>query len=91
MHFVMAAVLSLLVHQAFIPLFDRVERAETRIGVFNPVLMVLAVGCIADELMQAYFPTRNFHLLDMAASLAGLLAGFVVYLCIYEIHKRREC
>ncbi|WP_194842622.1 VanZ family protein [Endozoicomonas sp. OPT23] len=72
MHFAMACVLSFLAHLAF---------PASRFRLVTPVLMILVLGCVTDELLQYYLPTRHFNLYDFAASLLGLIAGY----CIFHI------
>lgn len=66
MHFLMAGVLPLLCLPA-VP-----ERYQK--GKVNPVIFLLLLGCIADELLQYFIPSRNFSVWDAAASCAGVLS-----------------
>ncbi|MGI9277751.1 MAG: VanZ family protein [Endozoicomonas sp.] len=42
---------------------------------FSPVFLILIFGCLLDELLQQYIPTRHFSWLDFLASFSGLVIG----------------
>lgn len=65
MHFVLAGIMSILCLLAVPEHFQQ--------GMVNPVILLLLVGCIADELFQYYIPSRNFSIWDAVASCAGVL------------------
>ena len=65
MHFVMAGIMSMLCLLA-VP-----ERYQH--GIVNPVTLFLMTGCIVDELLQYFIPSRGFSVWDAASSCAGVL------------------
>lgn len=65
MHFIMAGIMSLL---CLLAVPERFQRNKP-----NPVIMVLLMGCIIDEFLQYFIPSRNFSVWDAVASCAGVL------------------
>ena len=71
MHFVMAFVLSLLVHLASPEIYYR-----------GQLLLLLLIGCATDECLQLFLPLRSFNLLDFLATFAGLLLAALPFMVI---------
>ena len=82
MHLLMALILSLLWHLAFIP--------KRRRHFLNPVLIFLVLGCIGDELLQYLLPARHFSLWDASASLGGVFLGYAAVAFFYSILPPRS-
>ena len=82
MHLLMALILSLLWHLAFIP--------KRRRHFLNPVLIFLVLGCIGDELLQYLLPARHFSLWDASASLGGVFLGYAAVAFFHSILPTRS-
>ena len=82
MHFVLAALLSLLACFAS----EQVFRLKTSKRILT-ILATLSACLLLDELLQYQVPSRKFDLMDLAAGYSGLLAGSVIYLLIGFVRK----
>ena len=83
MHFVLAALLSLLACFAS----EQVFRLKTSKRILT-ILATLSACLLLDELLQYQVPSRKFDLLDLAAGYSGLLTGSALYLLLVFYRNR---
>ncbi len=82
-HFILYGIASVLIHQAL---------GRQKIVIYNFFLplgpFLFALVTIAEEMMQTFFPTRTFSLLDLSASLIGIILFYYIgELCHYFYYK----
>ncbi|MBA5761552.1 VanZ family protein [Vibrio sp. 404] len=46
---------------------------------FPPLLVVILVAVIVDEVLQAFIPRREFSIIDLAINISGLMLGAVLH------------
>ncbi|VXD25784.1 conserved membrane hypothetical protein [Planktothrix serta PCC 8927] len=82
-HFILYGIASVLSHQAL---------GRQKLVIYNIFLplgpFLFALVTIAEEMMQTLFPSRTFSLLDLSASLIGIIVFYYIgELCYYFYYK----